>query len=55
MYCQCGLGNRISDAALVSQGRSAERESAENMNRGCLREKVLIRVRAESKESAGLK
>ena len=31
MYCQCGFGNRINDAARVSQGRIGERESAENM------------------------
>ena len=55
MYCQCGFGNRINDAARVSQGRIGERESAENMKRGCRRAKILIRVTAASNESDGLK
>jgi hypothetical protein len=55
MYCQCGFGNRINDAARVSQGRIGERESSENMKRGCRRAKILIRVTAVSNESDGLK
>lgn len=36
MYRQCGRGRRNNDASRVRYGRIAERESAENMNRGCL-------------------
>ena len=46
MYCQCGFGNRITDAARVSHGRISERESAENMKRGCLAANCFTRLTA---------
>jgi hypothetical protein len=55
MYCQCGFGSRMIDAARVSHGRIRDLESAENKNRGYYAANCLMRVTASSKGSPGLK